>query len=163
MRNLAAEYQDISQSLHFLDVLRAVYREMGDREGVSDRWLQRRATIPTTTALERYRNKFKMYVEREKGHPKAAKTLRQVYKEDEKTLGEVSQAMGNHSLSRAAAKRTQNQLLSSSFEEAEKIPGALDRFYHGVEEDQERYAREFKEFKTKQAQFDLEHGLLAKE
>ena len=51
-----------------------------------------------------------------------------------------------------------NLTLKRMFEEAEKTPGAVDHFYHIVEKDQERYARELKDFRKVQKQFDKEHG-----
>ena len=53
-----------------------------------------------------------------------------------------------------------NLALKRMFEEAEKTPGALDRFYHIVEKDQERDAQQLKDFKKAQKSFDRGHGLL---
>lgn len=165
MKELAAEHQDIGEPVHFLHALRAIYRAMGDRDGVSDIWLQRRATMPSRAALARYRDELRVYVERERGHPKARKTLRQVFKDDERVLSEVAQVLSQHSTGASARtlrtlRTLKTQTLLRLFEEAENTPGALDRFYHVLEKDQERYARELKEFKDKQTQFDEEHGLL---
>ena len=82
MRNLAAEHKDLGQSVHFLHALRAIFREMGDRDDVLDPWLQKRATKPSPDAIALYREEMTVYVERESGHPKAAIPLQRAFKQD---------------------------------------------------------------------------------
>lgn len=159
MKSLAAEHQDISQSLHFLHALKAVYKDMGDRECVSNPWLQRRATTPSRRAVEQYRNDLSIYVHREKDRPKAPKTLRQIFREDEKVLEEVSRVLARHNLHGQAERSLRIQTLTGLFNDAEKTPGAFDRFQYLLEQDEERYSRELKEFKKKQDEFDKKHGL----
>lgn len=159
MKILAAENGDISKSLHFLHALKVIYKEMGDRQGVSDPWLQKRATNLSRRALERYRYDLSTYVQREKGRPKAPKTLRQIFREDEKVLEEVSRVLAGHNLHRQAEKSLRSQTLMRLFNDAEKTPGAFDRFQYLLEQDQERYFRELKDIKKKQEEFDKEHGL----
>ena len=54
MKYLAMKRADITESVNLLDALREVFECMGDRDGVSDPWLQRRATIPDRVAVEAY-------------------------------------------------------------------------------------------------------------
>lgn len=41
LRNLAAEHHDIGKNVHVLDVLRAFFKDMGGRDTVTEKWLQR--------------------------------------------------------------------------------------------------------------------------
>lgn len=136
MKKLASDHSDIAQTLHVLDVLNAVYTEMGDRDGVSDPWRQRRVTMPSLRTISRYREEMRVHVERESGHPSAPKTLRQVFKADEKIQADDAQILRNHSVSGAAARTLKTKTLTKLFQEAEGTPGALDRFYPLVEKDQ---------------------------
>lgn len=160
MRLFAEEHNDIHESLHLLNVLKAVYRAMSNRDGVTDRWLQRKVTEPNRRALEGYRNEMRIYSERENGSPIAPRTVRQLYKQDQGVLEKVDAIMSNHSVSEADARRLRKRTITQLFEEAENSPGALDRFYVLAEMDHERYARDLTEFKRVQRQFDQERGLL---
>lgn len=103
---------------------------------------------------------MQIYKDRERGRPQAPCTLRQMFRRDEKVIEEVDRTLSAHTVFGAVAKSLRNKTFSRLFEEAEKTPGALDRFLSRVEKDQERFARELKEFKQKQVEFDDEHGLL---
>lgn len=159
MKRLAAENNDISRSVHVLDALKAIFREMGDRDGVLDPWLQRRVTVPSRRTILRYREDIRMHVERESGHPPAPKTLRQVFKEDDNILAKADSILSHHSVSGQTAKALKAKTLAELFQEAENTPGGMDRFYPLVEKDQERYSKELKEFKKKQEDYDKDHGL----
>ena len=56
MKNLAMKRADITESVNLLDALREVFKCMGDWDGVSDPWLQRRATMPDIAAVEAYKS-----------------------------------------------------------------------------------------------------------
>lgn len=163
MRNLAAEHTNIGEQLHVLTVLRAVFKEMGDRESVSDPWLQHRATVPSRAVIERYNNEMQLYSERESGYPRAPMSLRQAFKKDAKVQGDISRMMKDKDVSASVAKKLKTIMLGKLFEETERTPGGLDRFYRVIEKDQERYSRELSAFKRKQKEFDRERGLLPHE
>lgn len=159
MKNIAQEHMDINQSVNVLDMLRAVFVSMGDRDGIADRWLQRRVTIPSREAVESYRNRMQLFVERGRGEPSAPKTVRQIFKKDEDVGKEVTQLL----LSRGQVpsdKTLRSKVYAQLFEDATNKPGGLDRFLHLVEKDHERYSRELKWFKEKRREFDRRNGLL---
>lgn len=131
---------------------------MGDRDGISDPWLQRRATLPNREALESYKSNLRMFNERWSGEPSTPKTVRQIFKQHEDVGRTVTQILHER------GKDTSNRSLrtpqySKLFEEASNQPGGLDRYLHLVEKDHERYARDLKQFKDKMVKFDHDHGL----
>lgn len=161
MKNLALQFQDINESLHLLDALKAVFEEMGDRDGLSNKWLQRQVTRPSSEVICRYQKEFMLHKEREKGYPSTPKTLRQVFKMDQKVNDQALQIVGRQTVSGAAAvRKLLTETLSNLFDEAVKTPGALDRFYFIVENDKECFSRELKEFRIRQERFDRENDLL---
>ena len=69
--------------------------------------------------------------------------MRQVFKEGEAILNKVAVIMASHKVSKAVERSLKGKTVTMLFEEAE-TPGALDRFYHLVTKDQERYSRDLK-------------------
>ena len=49
-------HQDMSKPVDVIDLLRAVFEDMEDREEVLNLWLQRRATVSSLQATEKYGN-----------------------------------------------------------------------------------------------------------
>lgn len=156
LRDFSTEHTAIAKTVNVLDLLRCVYRRMGDRQSVSDQWLQKRVTRPSTVAIAKYRSQLQLFNDREHGHPKSARTVRQVFKDDATIKAEVFRIRQQPGETRSAAKVT-----ASLFDEASSKPGGLDRFEHMVERDLERYAAELKTFiEVTQRKFDEDHGLL---
>lgn len=147
----------LGNSMHVLDLLRATFLHMGDREGITDPWMQRRVTAPDPTTLETYKNDLQIYIERYRNEPSPPQTIRQVFKKDATVLQQVGQMVGENA---EGSRGAHTKLIGKLFDEAEKKPGGLDRFQHQVERDLERYAREMKEFKKGLRKFDEEHNLL---
>lgn len=158
LSNLNGECTDLYKSPSVLDVLRCIYRSMGDREGMADPWLQRRASHLSAATIAKYREGVKLFNERERGHPRAPKTLRQLFKEDPSIREKVTRDRNDPS---GETQETAAKVVVRLFDEAMITPGALERFEHQVEKDVERYAKELKHFKeVSQRKFDEEHGLL---
>ena len=128
MSALAAEYSDINTSVHVIHSLKAVYRDMGDRDALFDNWLQRRATAPSARAWGCYMDDMKIWAEIEHGSPRAARTLRQVFKEDEAILNKVAGILASHTVSKAVERNLKGKTVTMLFEEAENTPGHLIDF-----------------------------------
>lgn len=135
---------------------------MGCRDGVTDPWLQRHVTVPSREALETYRNGLQLFKERWVGEPPASRTIRQVFKQDEEVGNRVTAILQERGQV-PTNKTLRVAVFAELFGEASIKLGGLDRFTHLVEKDQERYARELKEFKEKMLQFDRDTGLVADE
>lgn len=160
MKTLALQFSDISESLNLLDALKAVFHGMGDRDSVSDKWLQRKVTQPSNEAISHYRRELAVYREREKGYPVAPKTMRQVFKSDPKVREQAARIVSSRSLSVAEQRKEMTKTVSEIFDNAVKTPGALDRYYCEVEKDKDRFATELREFRKHQELFDTENELL---
>lgn len=142
MKSLALKRADIMEPVNLLNALREVYDSMGDRDGVADSWLQRRATMPEREVLEAYRSELYTFNLRWRREPSAPKTVRQVIKQDEEVwrrVTEVLQKRGQIPFN----KTLRTGVFSQLFEEDSNKLGGLDRYLHLVEEDHERYASEF--------------------
>lgn len=136
-------------SLCVLNVLAAVFEDMGDRDSVGDPFLQLQVTRPPSHAIKRDKDIVKVNKKRLKGCPAAAKRLCSVFKGGETVKGRVAEDMlkGNT--------ETADKIGSRLFSEAESTPGGLSRFKALVEKDIERFAYELKLFKeTKERDFD---------
>lgn len=107
---------------------------MGDRDCVSDRWLQHNATMPGDAAIEKYRKELRLFVEREKAHPRAPMNIRQAFKSDPVVVemaNKVFQENGRRGVSDASVAKSEDRM----FIEAENSPGRLDQYQHVVEKD----------------------------
>lgn len=145
---------------HVLELLRAVYEEMGNRDGLSHRWLPKPASRANDSAITAYRNELQMFIERGKGHPRALLTVKQACKMDR----QVNET-GNLKLRQASNRNERGETLvkvkNRMFSEAKKILGALASYINAVEGDHERYAKELKRYKeVTQRTFDEENGVL---
>lgn len=148
---------DIKRSVHLLDLLRATFSHMGDRDGLTDPWLQRRVTLPSRHALDKYKNSLQEYIQRYSNEPSAPMSVRQAFKKDPAVIEQVAQIMRDQG---PGPRDLKNKLINKLFNEAEKKPGGLDRFLHLVEKDLERFAKVTKEFENELQIFDRDHGLL---
>ena len=157
MKDLSLKFTDISKPVHVLELFRAVFERMGNRDGVSDPWLQRRVTAPSMSCITRYREGLQLFKEREAGSPTPPKTIRQIFKEDEKIREKVDLI---RSAQDAAHRESKAVINSRLFNEADRTPGGLDRFLILVEADVERYGREMESFKRIQEAFDRRHNLI---
>lgn len=120
MKQIAAQRKDIAQPLNILDLLRAIFEQMGNRDDVSDPWLQRRATVPSREALESYRNRLRMFNERWNGEPSAPKTVLQLFKLDEDVGNRVTQKLQERGQV-SSNKTLRNAVYSQMFEEDRKL------------------------------------------
>lgn len=164
---LQESHASLSETINVLDILRCVYKAMGDRQNVGDPWLQRRVTIPSASSVDKYRNEISVYKRRESGHPSAPITVRQAFKNDPVVAEKVASmrleesTKDSTSASRESDAKARTRLTSKLFEEATLRPGGLEKYRRLVERDLERYAGELKVFKeVTQVKFDEENGLL---
>lgn len=162
LQDFNGEQTRLDETLNVLDVLRCVYHRMGVRQSGADQWLQKRATRPTGTAIAKYNDDLHVFNDREKGHPAASETVRQVFKNDSMVQEQVEIIRRRQSCcDNPTTTESASKIASRLFDEASSMPGGLDRFEHLVELDLERYAKELKVFKEiTQRKFDEEHGLL---
>lgn len=159
MKKVAMAHSDITKPFNVLQLLRAVFECMNDREQVRDPWLQRRATIPSREALLQYQNQLQTYIQRGTEEPSGVMTLRQAFKKDAEIANQATRILQERGES-VSNKVLRSAVIAKLFAEASSKPGGLDRFLHAVERDHERYAEELKVFKETVKQFDREHGLL---
>lgn len=135
---------------------------MGDRDNVTDPWLQKRVTIPSPPVLEKYHRELALFIEREKGYPKAPSSLRMAHKNDLQVREEVERKLqSGGKKSGESEMKAMTRLSAELFQEAELRPGALNKYDLLVAKDMERYAKELKTFKeVTRKKFDEENGLL---
>lgn len=157
MKKFAQQNSDMRHTLNVLDMLKTIFADMGNREGIQDRWLQRRVTVPSREVIQKYRDEITTFVERNNGNPSQPLTVKQCFKRDQNNQAKVTRIMQEREIS-SSDSRAKTKLFSDLFEEAENTPGALDQFNYMVEKDLERYSRELEQFKEHQKQFDIERG-----
>lgn len=156
MKKFALQHSDIRHTLNVLDLLKTTFMGMGNREGIQDRWLQRRVTVPCREVIRKYRDELTTFVERNNGSPLQPLTLKQCLKHDHNNESKVRRIMLERGIS--SSSRAKTKLFNDLFEEAENTPGALDQFNYMVEKDLKRFSRELEQFKEQQKQFDIERG-----
>lgn len=170
LRQLQECFPALEESVHVLHILRSVYKDMGDRQNITDPWLQQNVTVPSAEVLAKYREELSLYKEREKGHPSAAITVKQAFKKDPTVREKAETILRDTTASASSFSGTRSpqstakllpKKLADLFEEAELIPGGLEKYECLVERDLERYSKELKYFReVTQRRFDEEHGLL---
>lgn len=147
----------IERAVNVLEVLRCVYKRMGNRESITDPWLQKPVASPSPAALLKYRDELEVYKQKEAGHPLAAKSVRQLLKFDAEIKEKAER------IRRASAGRTAEsmaKILRRLFDEATNKPGGLEKFERLAEKELERYAAQIKVFReVTQHKCDEEHGL----
>lgn len=138
---------------------------MGTHLDSSDTWLQNRVTVPCTTAIEKYRNEISVFIEREKGIPKAPTTLRMARKKDSIIKREMELKLRNGDGIRGdSVAKAKGRVFAELFQRDELQPGAFDKHEHIVAKDMERYAMELQFFReVTKCNFDGENVLLSQE
>lgn len=152
LSKLKMEANDISKSLSVLEVLGAVYKTMGNREGKgNDEYHQVKATRPCPEAEKAFKAFTKPVRSRNEGHPAAPKTVIVFFKTDASVKQKAVQVANR------TGKTVQN-VLRKLYEEAQSTPGQLKPYQDLTELDLERYARELNLFRnTRLKQFDIDH------
>lgn len=168
-KRLALRYSDARQSVHILQLLQEVFKDLRkpSESGVENGyWLHVRPTQPDVDGVQKYRNHIRLCRTRDIGYPAPPLTLRQAFKNDPAVMKQVSvlyasslSGIGEAVSHQSNEKSRKARIAAQLFNEAEKLPGGLDRYNLLVEKDHERYSRELKTFRESVMRFDLANGL----
>ena len=139
MENLSLQHADISQPVHILHVLCAVFEKMAHREGLVDALLQRKATVATDACIREYNEALNLFNEREKSRPSAPRTVHKVFGMD---LAIKDRAGQKRILSRPRCNPNMAIVLSRLFSEEENTAGALEKCWKLEEENYTRFSLE---------------------
>ena len=114
LRMLSRENQDIARSVNVLDGLRCIFKAIGDREGVSDPWLQKRVTRASPHEVDKFRSEMKVLCGRDLVRPRAVLTLRQAFKDDDVVQKEIQEELRQMGIGRL---QTVEEITRAMFQE----------------------------------------------
>lgn len=132
MKLLALKCDNIRESVNTMDVLKTIFQNMGDRDCVTDPWLQKRVAFPSLEAVEEYQKGLLLFARRRKDFPRSPRDIRNYFSKDPHVVSQVAGILSTHARTPSSAEL--KNIIANLLEDAYKTPEVLDHFLLLVEQ-----------------------------